>query len=220
MQPASDGRCAAAGDPIPMPQVIKETFPALEELGACAGGCWLWPSITQRSYETAELLSSLLGLGRNRIIPEYSFLDARRALTLPCPSGARARADRRWTNSMCASSTQRCRALGDRSRPTAFHRAAALSTLALSTLTQMLWLLSKQPVVAASRAKLQRAAERRPRACEGPPVAGRLTRGRFSRGMGALEGLPLAEAGSAVLAGDSASPGPPLLRGLPRAGSR
>lgn len=58
-------------------QVIRETFPALEALGACDGGCWLWPSITQRSYETAELLSSLLGVGRNRIVPEYSFLDSR-----------------------------------------------------------------------------------------------------------------------------------------------
>ena len=58
-------------------QVIRETFPALEALDACAGGCWLWPSITQRSYQTAELLSSLLGLGRNRIVPEFSFLDPR-----------------------------------------------------------------------------------------------------------------------------------------------
>jgi len=57
-------------------------------------------------------------------------------------------------------------------------------------------------------------------ACEGAPVAGLLTRGRCGRGMGALEGLPLAEAGSAVLAGDSASPGPPLLRGLPLAAAQ
>ena len=64
-------------------QVIRETFPALEALDACAGGCWLWPSITQRSYQTAELLSSLLGLGRNRIVPEYSFLDPRWALAPP-----------------------------------------------------------------------------------------------------------------------------------------
>ena len=65
-------------------QVIRETFPALEALGACDSGCWLWPSITQRSYETAELLSSLLGVGRNRIVPEYSFLDSR--CSRLCPS--------------------------------------------------------------------------------------------------------------------------------------
>jgi len=55
-----------------------QIVPALRELDACPdGGCWLWPSITQRSYQTAEILASLLGTGYSRIVPEYSFLDPR-----------------------------------------------------------------------------------------------------------------------------------------------
>ncbi len=58
-------------------QVVRETAPALKALGACANDCWLWPSITQRSYQTAEILAALLGVGRSRIVPEYTFLDPR-----------------------------------------------------------------------------------------------------------------------------------------------
>ncbi|DBA91070.1 TPA: hypothetical protein ACH3X1_016035 [Trebouxia sp. C0004] len=59
-------------------QVARQIVPALRELDACPdGGCWLWPSITQRSYQTAEILASLLGTGYSRIVPEYSFLDPR-----------------------------------------------------------------------------------------------------------------------------------------------
>ncbi|EIE23955.1 hypothetical protein COCSUDRAFT_14784 [Coccomyxa subellipsoidea C-169] len=58
-------------------QVVRETAPALRAMGACAADCWLWPSITQRSYQTAEILGALLGVGRSRIVPEYSFLDPR-----------------------------------------------------------------------------------------------------------------------------------------------
>ena len=61
-----------------------QIVPALRELDACPdGGCWIWPSITQRSYQTAEILASLLGTGYSRIVPEYSFLDSRQ---VPCPS--------------------------------------------------------------------------------------------------------------------------------------
>jgi len=56
-------------------QVLRTTLPALREV--CEEGCWLWPSITQRSYQTAEVISSELGIMRSRIVPEYSFLDAR-----------------------------------------------------------------------------------------------------------------------------------------------
>ncbi|KAM0945991.1 putative histidine phosphatase superfamily, clade-1 [Dioscorea sansibarensis] len=49
----------------------------LQRLGACDGGCWIWPSITQRSYQAAEIIASLNGVDRSRIVPEYSFLDAR-----------------------------------------------------------------------------------------------------------------------------------------------
>ena len=58
-------------------QVIKETFPALDSLSACEAGCWIWPSMAQNSYQTAEILAALYGIGRNRIVPEFSKLDAR-----------------------------------------------------------------------------------------------------------------------------------------------
>jgi hypothetical protein len=58
-------------------QVVRETALALRAMGACNADCWLWPSITQRSYQTAEILGALLGVGRSRIVPEYSFLDPR-----------------------------------------------------------------------------------------------------------------------------------------------
>ncbi len=60
--------------------VALQIVPALRDLDACPdGGCWIWPSITQRSYQTAEILASLLGTGYSRIVPEYSFLDPRYA---------------------------------------------------------------------------------------------------------------------------------------------
>ena len=59
-------------------KVVRETAPALRALGACSSGsCWLWPSITQRAYQTGEILAALLGIGRSRLVPEYSFLDPR-----------------------------------------------------------------------------------------------------------------------------------------------
>lgn len=58
-------------------QVVRQTAAVLKDTEACASGCWLWPSITQRCYQTAEILSALLDIGRSRIVPEYSFLDPR-----------------------------------------------------------------------------------------------------------------------------------------------
>ncbi|KAH0463893.1 hypothetical protein IEQ34_006679 [Dendrobium chrysotoxum] len=49
----------------------------LQRLGACSGSCWIWPSITQRAYQAAEIIASVNGIDRSRIVPEYSFLDAR-----------------------------------------------------------------------------------------------------------------------------------------------
>lgn len=40
-------------------------------------GVWIWPSITQNAYQTAEIVAYKLAVGRNRIVPEYSFLDKR-----------------------------------------------------------------------------------------------------------------------------------------------
>ncbi|KAG1656429.1 hypothetical protein FOA52_009644 [Chlamydomonas sp. UWO 241] len=58
-------------------QVYNETLPALKQLKACNDGCWIWPSITQSSYQTAEIMADSFSLGYSRIVPEYSFLDKR-----------------------------------------------------------------------------------------------------------------------------------------------
>ncbi|KAJ6821628.1 uncharacterized protein M6B38_388895 [Iris pallida] len=49
----------------------------LRRMGACDGSCWIWPSITQRAYQTAEIIAYVNAVDRSRIVPEYSFLDAR-----------------------------------------------------------------------------------------------------------------------------------------------
>ncbi|GAQ90101.1 histidine phosphatase [Klebsormidium nitens] len=58
-------------------QQVLSTIQQLQDLGACTANCWIWPSITQRAYQTAELVASAFTVGRSRIVPEYSFLDAR-----------------------------------------------------------------------------------------------------------------------------------------------
>lgn len=40
---------------------------------------FIWTSNTERAYETAAIIAKEIGLGQNRIVPEYSFLDARAA---------------------------------------------------------------------------------------------------------------------------------------------
>ncbi|XP_038893534.1 uncharacterized protein LOC120082439 [Benincasa hispida] len=57
-------------------QTVKAAF-KLKEMGACGNGCWIWPSITQRAYQAAEIIASVNGVNRSYIVPEYSFLDAR-----------------------------------------------------------------------------------------------------------------------------------------------
>ncbi|MFS7963157.1 putative histidine phosphatase superfamily, clade-1 [Helianthus anomalus] len=49
----------------------------LKEMGACENSCWIWPSITQRAYQAAEIIAAVNGVNRSNIVPEYSFLDAR-----------------------------------------------------------------------------------------------------------------------------------------------
>ncbi|KAA8542662.1 hypothetical protein F0562_023839 [Nyssa sinensis] len=53
----------------------------LKAMGACERNCWIWPSITQRAYQAAEIIAAVNGVSRrctnNYIVPEYSFLDAR-----------------------------------------------------------------------------------------------------------------------------------------------
>lgn len=49
----------------------------LKAMGACENNCWIWPSITQRAYQAAEIIGAVNGISRSHIVPEYSFLDAR-----------------------------------------------------------------------------------------------------------------------------------------------
>lgn len=46
-------------------------------LGVCEEGCWVWPSIAQRAYQSAEIIAYVNEVTYSRIVPEYSFLDAR-----------------------------------------------------------------------------------------------------------------------------------------------
>lgn len=57
-------------------QAVRAAFD-LKEMGACETSCWIWPSITQRAYQAAEIIASVNGVTRSNIVPEYSFLDAR-----------------------------------------------------------------------------------------------------------------------------------------------
>lgn len=45
--------------PCPLPVCVRRD-----------SSCWIWPSITQNSYQTAELLAYQLNVGRSRIVPE------------------------------------------------------------------------------------------------------------------------------------------------------
>ncbi|KAL8154234.1 hypothetical protein V2J09_011994 [Rumex salicifolius] len=38
---------------------------ALREMAACQGSCWIWPSITQRSYQAAEVIASVNKMDRS-----------------------------------------------------------------------------------------------------------------------------------------------------------
>lgn len=57
-------------------QTVKSAL-ELRRIGACDGSCWIWPSITQRSYQAGEIIAEVNGVNRSRIVPEYSFLDSR-----------------------------------------------------------------------------------------------------------------------------------------------
>ncbi|KAE9610068.1 hypothetical protein Lal_00006864 [Lupinus albus] len=57
-------------------QSIRAAFD-LKEMGACDKSCWIWPAITQRAYQTAEIIAAVNAVPRSYIVPEYSFLDAR-----------------------------------------------------------------------------------------------------------------------------------------------
>lgn len=44
-------------------QTIRAAFD-LKEMGACENNCWIWPSITQRSYQAAEIIAAVNGISR------------------------------------------------------------------------------------------------------------------------------------------------------------
>lgn len=44
-------------------QTVKAAL-ALKAMGACEGNCWIWPSITQRAYQAAEIIAAVNGIGR------------------------------------------------------------------------------------------------------------------------------------------------------------
>lgn len=62
--------------PVGLRQTARAAL-ELQRLGACEDDCWIWPSITQRAYQAAEIIAAANGVNRSRIVPEYSFLDAR-----------------------------------------------------------------------------------------------------------------------------------------------
>lgn len=44
-------------------QVVRAAV-ELKAMGACEGDCWIWPSITQRSYQAAEIIAFVNGVNR------------------------------------------------------------------------------------------------------------------------------------------------------------
>lgn len=44
-------------------QTVKAAL-ALKEMGACDRNCWIWPSITQRAYQAAEVIAAVNGVNR------------------------------------------------------------------------------------------------------------------------------------------------------------
>jgi broad specificity phosphatase PhoE len=60
-------------------QVVKGALPLIRATKGFDpdNNVYIFASITQRAYQTAEVLGSLIGVSRNRIVPEFSFLDPR-----------------------------------------------------------------------------------------------------------------------------------------------
>lgn len=44
-------------------QAVRSAFD-LKEMEACDRSCWIWPAITQRAYQTAEIIASVNGVNR------------------------------------------------------------------------------------------------------------------------------------------------------------
>lgn len=48
-------------------QAVRAAFD-LKKMGACETSCWIWPSITQRAYQAAEIIASVNGVTRRYAI--------------------------------------------------------------------------------------------------------------------------------------------------------
>ena len=48
--------------PMGQRQAVRAAF-RLKDAGACDLTCWIWPSISQRSYQTAEIIARVNDLG-------------------------------------------------------------------------------------------------------------------------------------------------------------
>lgn len=61
------------------PTGVKDAMRAANALmtAGVSDEAWIWPSITVSAFETAEVVASQLRVRRDRIVPEFSFLDAR-----------------------------------------------------------------------------------------------------------------------------------------------
>jgi broad specificity phosphatase PhoE len=58
-------------------QQVIQGLEAIRRLGLEDEVVWIWPSITARCYQSAEILAKGLGVGQNRLVPEYVYLNAR-----------------------------------------------------------------------------------------------------------------------------------------------
>jgi len=56
---------------------VVSAYEKLSEMTSTEDDIVLWPSIQFNAYQSATILSQLIGLSQNRIVPEYTFLDPR-----------------------------------------------------------------------------------------------------------------------------------------------
>lgn len=49
--------------PVGLRQTARAAL-ELQRLGACEDDCWIWPSITQRAYQAAEIIAAANGINR------------------------------------------------------------------------------------------------------------------------------------------------------------
>lgn len=55
----------------------------LKKIGACDDSCWIWPSITQRSYQAAEIIASVNDVDRRSVQPPQLIFGAYNLIRFP-----------------------------------------------------------------------------------------------------------------------------------------